>query len=91
MEEDTGVTPDALLKMPRIFGAASDVVDAYKVLSRTRSAGMVPNPIQLSEILAYFELFGKPCLPVDMFIDLIGVMDSKYLELSSGNGTGGNS
>lgn len=46
---------------------------------------MVPNPIQLSEINAYLGQYGQPSIPIDVFIDLLGAMDLKYLELSNGN------
>jgi hypothetical protein len=55
------------------------------VLGSRRSSGMSVNPIPLSEIYAYLQRYGEPLLPVDVFVDLLGAMDLKYLEISSGN------
>lgn len=46
------------------------------------------NPIQLSEIVAYFQLYGEPEMDRHMFIELLGVMDTKFLELEHGNASG---
>jgi hypothetical protein len=51
---------------------------------------MAPNPIQLSEIVAFIGLYGKPSISVDVFIELVGVMDTKYLELANGNSPSSN-
>ena len=70
---------------PRIYGYCTEIVYAYNALASKRTAGLVPNPIQLSEIYAYLQGYGAPTLPIDMFMDLLGAMDLKYLELSRGN------
>lgn len=59
-------------------------MSAYNILASRRTAGMSLNPIQLSEINAFIQIYGKPTLPVDMFIELIGVMDTRFLELNGG-------
>ena len=43
------------------------------------------NPIQLSEILAYIQLYGPPAMELSMFIELLGVTDTKFLDLENGN------
>lgn len=60
-------------------------MQAYNVLASRRTSGLTPNPIQLSEINAFLERYGEPSIPVDVFVDLLGAMDLKYLELSNGN------
>lgn len=85
IEQATGSTPKALLDEPKLFGACIEVVQVYNVLASRRTSGLTSNPIQLSEINAYLERYGEPSIPVDIFIDLIGAMDLKYLELSNGN------
>ena len=83
IETATGVTPKALLDAPNLHGTAKELTNAYLTLSKGRSVGFAANPIPLSEQLAYIQLFGMPSIPVDIFVHLIGVMDNKYLELSS--------
>lgn len=46
---------------------------------------MAPNPIGLSEVLAFVGIYGQPTMPIESFVELIGTMDMKYLELFSGN------
>lgn len=43
------------------------------------------NPIPLSEISAFIHLFGSPSMELMTFIELIGIMDIKFLELSNGD------
>lgn len=85
IELATGSTPAALLDEPKLFGYCIEVVNAYNLLASKRTAGLTPNPIQLSEIYAYLHRYGEPLLPVDIFMDLLGVMDLKYLKMSNGN------
>jgi hypothetical protein len=89
IEQATGVTPSALLSEPKLAGICTEVVQAYNVLAARRTSGLTVNPIQLSEIKAYLEVYGDPCVPVDVFVNLIGVMDLQYMELTNGNATGG--
>lgn len=88
MQDATGITPQALVDRPKIFGIASEVVDAYNVLAARRtSSGFAMNPLQLSEIMAYLQIVGRPSIPITMFIELLGIMDIRYLELTNGNRT----
>jgi hypothetical protein len=64
---------------------AIELAQAYNVLASRRTSGLAANPIQLSEINAYLQRYGEPSIPVDVFIDLLGAMDLKYLEMSNGN------
>lgn len=73
------------------FGLAKEMTFAYNVLASRRTSGMAPNPIQLSEILAFMELYGRPSISIDVFVELLGVMDTKYLELKSGDRPSSNS
>ena len=47
--------------------------------------GFAANPISLSEIESYIRLFGTPAMPIDIFVDLLGVMDNEYLKKLNGN------
>lgn len=83
IEVATGVTPSALLNAPQLFGLVLEVVTAYNVLASRRTAGIALNPISLAEIAAYVQIFGPPTIPMDMFVELLGIMDIKFLELSN--------
>lgn len=85
MELETGNTPKALQDQPKVYGLVKEVVDAFQILHRHRSAGMAPNPIQLSEVVAYINLYGPPSTDIDLFLSLITVVDNVYLERYSGN------
>lgn len=86
IEETTGATPKALLDAPKIHGTCQEIADAYSILSKRRNVGFGASPIQLSEIIAFIQLFDRPSVSVDVFVHLIGVMDTKYLELSNKDG-----
>lgn len=86
IEEATGRTPKALESAPTIrLAILQEVLTAYNMLASRRTIGMAANPIQLSEIKAYIDIYGPPSIAVDLFIDLVGLMDIKYLELSHGH------
>lgn len=85
MELETNITPKALLDKPVLFGTAAELAQAYNILASRRTSGMSPNPINLSEILAFTQIYGRPTIAIELFIELIGIMDMKYLELFSGN------
>lgn len=90
IEAASGKTPQALEDAPSLVSTTQEVVTAFGILSNKRAVGMVANPILLSEIEAYIKLFGPPSLPIPIFVEMIGLMDSKYLQLNapkdSGNG-----
>jgi len=85
MELEFNKTPQALLDKPVLFGTAAELAQAYNILASRRTSGMVPNPINLSEILAFVQIYGRPTIAIETFVELIGTMDMKYLELFSGN------
>lgn len=77
--------------MPRTNNSiAQEFITAYNVLASRRTAGFAVNPISLAEIYAFIGLFGAPSVSIETFVELIGVMDVKYLELSNGNRTSSN-
>lgn len=80
METQTGITPQALQNEPELDVTTGEIASAYNLLAARRSYGSGPNPIQLSEILAYVEIFGCPVVGMEAFVELIGVTDVKYLE-----------
>jgi hypothetical protein len=65
-------------------GTLEDVVHAYRVLAVRRiNNGFSASPIPLSEIKAYIDLFGMPIVGLQMFVDLITIMDQEYLSLQN--------
>lgn len=50
---------------------------AFRTLSGTRQFGMGPNPITLTEILAYLKIWGSD--DTETFIKYILLMDEAYL------------
>ena len=54
-----------------------EYLQAFNVLSSTRQYGMGPNPIQLTEILAYLKLFGSS--DYRTLIKYVLKMDEAYL------------
>jgi hypothetical protein len=85
IELETGRTPSALRDRPILDGLAAEVANAYNMLASRRTSGMAANPISLSEISAWIQIFGEPTVPVIAFVELIGTVDQKFLELCSGN------
>lgn len=57
-----------------------DVWDAFFALSRLRTVGFSsPNPIQLSEIKAYIELYDIVEVDIDEFVNLLTRLDGEFL------------
>lgn len=83
MAETTGIEPEALTTYPKIPEAYQEFGDAFTMLSSRRTYGMQANPISLAEIDAYIRLYGAPAFGTDLFVQMIIVMDAKYLELTS--------
>lgn len=53
----TGIIPPALLNRPTLEDGDEEYVTAFMMLNTRRSSGMGPNPISLTEILAYVQLY----------------------------------
>jgi hypothetical protein len=81
LSEERGELVSALQKKPKLDPICEEVGAAFVVLSSRRQWGLSPNPVPLSEILAYIDLFGVPAVGVETFALLIGIMDSKALEI----------
>lgn len=58
-----------------------EYIKAFEILNQTRQYGMGPNPIQLSEILAYLKLYGTDDQPA--FIEYILKMDAASLTVKA--------
>lgn len=87
MELISGRTPQALADAPKLYGLGREIVYAFNKLAQRRTCGMSANPIPLSEIHAYIQLFGEPSCSIDLFEEMIGLMDKAEMELASGNAT----
>lgn len=57
----------------------AEFLRAFDLLSSTRQYGMGPNPIQLSQILAYIQLYGCG-EETETFVEYLMRMDTAYLE-----------
>jgi hypothetical protein len=55
---------------------------AFAALSKTRAAGLHPEPISLEEITAYMEVQELSAAP-DAFIEVIQAMDRTWLDVNS--------
>lgn len=53
-----GQKVQAIENKPALFADLQGVWNAFMCLHRSRGVGFVPNPISMSDLLAYFELFG---------------------------------
>jgi hypothetical protein len=87
------MNPRALETRPRVHQWMEEYITAFNVLNDTRTAGMAPNPISLSEILAYLKLYGAS--DTGEFVAYIMAMDSAFLsaqlkkaEREKANGSG---
>lgn len=67
--------PGALRERPVLDATCSEMVEAFRILSRHRTVGFEVNPIQLSEIRAFIEIYGEPSMTVPIFIELLSLMD----------------
>lgn len=72
------MTPKALENKPPYYGWMREYLQAFNTLSSTRQYGMGPNPITLTEILAYLQIWGTDDRVE--FIAYILKMDSAFLD-----------
>ena len=57
MEQETGVTPPALVDKPELLPGGRSILQAYDVLDQSRLHSEIgPQAIQVAEILAYIEI-----------------------------------
>lgn len=82
-----GLRPKALESRPELGVIEEELVMAFNILGSRRVGGEfgTKSPIQLSEIQAYVGLFGKPQMPMWMFVEILGRMDKTLRELPSGD------
>lgn len=71
------MTPQALENRPEFFDWMREYFDAFDILSATRTYSMGPNPISLSEMLAYLSIYGSD--DPHRLIQYVLKMDSAYL------------
>lgn len=79
--EESGLTPKALENRPVMHEWMKEYTTGFSILSSTRQYGMGPNPIQLSEILAYLKLYGAE--DMEAFIENILLMDASFLSVKA--------
>ena len=72
-EEEASTVVEALDETGRWY------FKAFAALSKTRAAGLHPEPISLEEITAYMETQELPVAP-DAFIEVIHAMDRAWLD-----------
>jgi hypothetical protein len=73
--DNTGFLAPALAKKPVLSSTCTEILSAYRILDRHRSVGFDRNPIQLSEIVAFYQLYGLPSMGHEMFEELIAMVD----------------
>jgi hypothetical protein len=78
---ERGKDVPAIRDQPQLTGEASEVARAFRILSKTRTAGLDANPINLGEIKHYIDIFGTPWFGMDMFVDLLTDMDVRFMEV----------
>lgn len=78
---NAGGDPPALRNRPDKDPWMQEYLTAFSILNQTRSYGMGPNPITLTELLAYIKVYE----PLDQvqFIGYILLMDATYLGAKS--------
>lgn len=74
---DGGTEPKALENRPMMYEWMKEYFKAFNTLSQTRQFGMGPNPISLSEILAYISIFGTD--DREAFVHHVLMMDEAFL------------
>ena len=81
----TGQTPAPLLNRPKLRAHDRRYLEAFHTLSASRSHGMGgPQPIQLQEVLAYFEIFGvREPQARHRYLNLVQMLDVVCLEHSA--------
>lgn len=77
--EATGAVVPALDSAPVVPSYLEEIIWAFELLSSRRTAGFGRNPIPLTDIHGYLQLFGEPALPRDIFVEHILAMDIVYL------------
>jgi len=64
--------------------AFQEYCTAFVLLSSRRGIGMsAANPIALTDIKSYIDLFGVPAYGTFVFVDMMTKMDSKYIQLTA--------
>ena len=71
------MSPKALESRPVVYDWMVEYLKAFDTLNATRQFGMGPNPIQLSEILAYLQVFETDDPEVMIHYTLL--MDQSFL------------
>lgn len=81
IEEQTGITPQALRSEPELYEDVEWVWRVFGHLNHSRQAGMGREPILISEVLAYCQLFGIDCTEKrEALLFLIQELDQEYLK-----------
>lgn len=79
MARRDGAEPKALSNRVEVSPVLSFYYEAFIVLSSSRTVGMATNPIPLSEMLAYCDLYGLDGDERHDFVYLIQSLDREYL------------
>lgn len=78
-QQRKGKNIEVLNEMPIIFEDYEEVWKAFQVLNSARTCGMQANPIQVSEIEAWFRLADIPKSCVKDYVYLIQALDKEVL------------
>lgn len=83
-QEENDPLPPAILNKPELPLYLSEVWRAFWILNSSRQSGFSIQPIQLSEIKAYFDIYGK-VEDIDAFIEYIKHLDILFMKKVSKN------
>lgn len=78
--ESKGLNPAALESKPTVYDWMQEYILGFDILSSRRSVGFSVNPISMSDILSYIQIFG--CSDIDLFVKFIILMDATFLKFN---------
>lgn len=75
------MSPPALEKKPELHEWMREYLSAFYILNSTRQYGFGPNPITLTEMSAYLQLYGAS--DPESFIEYVLKMDEEFLKVKA--------
>jgi len=75
------MSPPALEKKPELYDWMREYLSAFYTLNNTRQYGFGPNPITLTEMSAYLQLYGAS--DPESFIEYLMKMDEAFLRVKA--------
>ncbi len=82
-QKATTVLNKAIETYPSVPEVFQEYCTAFVLLSSRRTVGIGPNPITLTDIKSYIDLYGVPNYGVSAFVEMISKMDAEYISLTT--------